>query len=190
MSKEITIIGLTGYAGVGKDTVRTVLEELHGYQGFAFADPLRAMIEALFKTSGISMRYMTSRSAKEIEIPALGISYRHLAQTLGTEWGRGLDKNFWLDSATGHLVDLLRTGTGSHFVVSDVRFENEADWVHAHGGVIWSVQRTHAPLVRDHVSETGIDAIKPDWTIDNNGTLAQLQSQVAEAVAALELAPT
>ena len=40
--KTPAIIGLTGLAGTGKDTVRAILEEF-GYNGLAFAD-IRTML--------------------------------------------------------------------------------------------------------------------------------------------------
>jgi dephospho-CoA kinase len=38
------IIGLTGYAQSGKDTVANILVENYGYQRVAFADPIRALL--------------------------------------------------------------------------------------------------------------------------------------------------
>lgn len=174
------LIGLTGYAGTGKDTVRELLEEL-GFVGFALADPIRAMVRKLLTSSGVSTAFMDDRALKEACIPALGVSYRQLAQTLGTEWGRGLQPDFWLRIAASYVTDLEWSG-GSHFVVSDVRFSNEAEWVRARGGVIWRVHRNQAEPVRSHISESGVDLIKPDWTIHNNGTLADLREVVAEAL--------
>jgi predicted ATPase len=89
------IIGLTGPAGSGKDAVRDILEDL-GLIGFAFADPIRNMIRGLLTDNGLSDDWMDDRNLKERIIPALGVSYRQMAQTLGTEWGRGLRSDFWL----------------------------------------------------------------------------------------------
>jgi dephospho-CoA kinase len=50
MSKPF-IIGLTGYAGSGKDTVRNILEAKHGFDGIAFADPIRDMLTALLESA-------------------------------------------------------------------------------------------------------------------------------------------
>ena len=38
------IIGLSGYAGSGKDTVASVLIEQHGFTRLAFADPIREFL--------------------------------------------------------------------------------------------------------------------------------------------------
>ena len=41
------MIGLTGYAYVGKDTLAGLLVRSHGYHRLGFADPLKAMLLAL-----------------------------------------------------------------------------------------------------------------------------------------------
>jgi len=180
------IIGLTGYAGTGKDTVRAMLEE-HGFNGMAFADPIRAMLREMLTSSGISDKWMDERELKEDIIPELGVSYRHMAQSLGTEWGRSLQSDFWLRMAGAYMADVQDTtfATPLKFVLSDVRFANEADWVRAKGGVIWSIQRSAAVPVRSHVSESGIGHITSDLTIYNNGTLDELRYAVAQALKAL-----
>ena len=172
------IIGLTGHAGTGKDTVRAVLEE-SGFTGMAFADPIRGMLRELLTSSGISDCYMDERELKETIIPELDVSYRHMAQTLGTEWGRSLQSDLWLRLAGSFMDDLAKSEQASHFVISDVRFQNEADWVREHGGQVWRVTRPAASPVRDHVSEREVDAIVADWTLDNSGTLVQLREAIA-----------
>lgn len=176
MSKSL-LIGLTGYADTGKDTVREILEDLHGFGGFAFADPIRDMLRELLTGSGIDDACMDDRALKEAVIPVLGVSYRQLAQTLGTEWGRSLQPDFWLRIASACVADLELSGY-RNVVVSDVRFANEADWVRSRGGVIWRVQREQAAPVNPHISESGVDLIEFDWTINNNGTLDDLREVV------------
>ena len=173
------LIGLTGYAGTGKDTVRALLEE-HGYHGFAFADPMRQMVRAMVEAGGFDARFMDRRELKEEPIPFLGFSYRELVQTLG-DWGRGLAPDFWVRQASAYVADAGACGL-RQFVVSDVRFLNEAAWVRQQGGVIWRVHRDLAGPVREHVSESEQDDIKPTLTIHNNGSLDDLRVTVREAL--------
>lgn len=171
---------MSGYAGTGKDTVRSILEEA-GFVGFGFADPIRGMLRELLTSNGIDDACMDDRALKETAIPALGVSYRQLAQTLGTEWGRNLQSDFWLRIASAYITDLEWAGN-THFVVSDVRFVNEAEWVRSRGGVIWRVQREQAQAVNPHISESGVDLIEFDWTINNNGSLEDLREVVDESL--------
>lgn len=184
--KQPFLIGLTGYAGSGKDAVRAALEQELGFIGFAFADPIRAMLRELLKGAGIDAAYMDDRALKEAAIPALGVSYRYMAQTLGTEWGRTcVDGDFWVRLAGAHMADLVdKAGTDDlKFVISDVRFANEVGWVRSRGGVIWRLQRPGLAPVREHVSESGMDDIKPDFVVHNMGTLEDLREVVGMSVA-------
>ena len=177
------LIGLTGHAGSGKDTVRNIMET-EGFVGLAFADPIRAMVRELLTSNGIDDAYLDERALKETIIPELGVSYRHMAQSLGTEWGRNLQKDFWLRLAGAFLRDQTDAGE-THFVISDVRFTNEADWVKRQGGQIWRIHREGLASVRPHVSESGVDSIKPHRTIHNNGSTADLAEAVALAIESL-----
>jgi hypothetical protein len=175
-----TLIGLTGYAGAGKDTVRAILERM-GYRGMAFADPMRAMLRALLAPLGLGDEWLTHRDLKEQPIPGLGVSYRQLAQTLGTEWARHQRADFWLQVADRTMAQAMLTNRSERdvlFVVSDVRFSNEAQWLRERGGVIWRIERPGCNPVRDHVSETGMAAIKADKTLLNDGSMDHLQHLV------------
>jgi hypothetical protein len=178
------LIGLTGFAGAGKDSVRLILERDHGYHGVAFADPMRLMICELLQSAGISTNYMHSRDLKEAPIPELGVSYRHMAQTLGTEWGRNLHPDFWIRIAASYVTDCAKhNGTaGMPIVISDVRFANEALWVKQQGGEVWRIDRPNLPPVRIHQSEREIDTLVHNRWIRNWGALADLELQVRMAL--------
>lgn len=183
MTHKKIIIGITGIAGSGKDTVRAILEAEHAAHGMAFADPMRTMIGALFEANGIDKGYMLDREFKEQPIPGIGASYRQMAQTLGTQWGRDcLDQDIWLRIAAAKIRDLdwQRSAPGV-YVISDVRFYNEAEWIRAQGGVIWRVRREQAVPVRTHASELQIEGIRPFWTLENHNSFDELRDQVREA---------
>jgi hypothetical protein len=184
MTKPL-LIGLTGYAGSGKDTVREVLEEQHGIDGLAFADPIRDMLTALFETCGVDTKWMTERDLKERDIPEIGASYRKLAQLLGTEWGRAIAPDFWLKIAAAKISMYSEYGSLGT-VVSDVRFPNEAEWIKAQGGVIWKIIRPGVEPVRAHASEDLIASLPYDYVIDNRGTISDLDHAVAMALAYTE----
>jgi hypothetical protein len=176
------IIGLTGPAGSGKDTVRQILEKSHlQCTGLAFADPMRAMLAPLLDLCGVGNEWMTQRELKELPIPGLGQSYRVLAQRLGTEWGRSIDPDFWVKVAAASMAEVMNIkGPDTVFVISDVRFDNEAQWVKDHGGVIWHIHRPSAQAVAAHQSENGIRPELVDHNILNNNTLSDLYAEVSQ----------
>jgi hypothetical protein len=161
------VIGFAGKARTGKDTaVSMLLEMADGYR-YAFADPIKRMTDAL----GIERGDDTN---KEEVIPELGVSRRHMWQTLGTEWGRNLvNKDIWLILAKWELDSF-----GPGMVISDVRFENEADWIRSQGGRIVHISRKDAPKITGsstHQSEAGIEHKYGDFILYNDGTLDQLR---------------
>lgn len=165
-------IGLAGKAGSGKDSAREILERNHGYHGFAFADPIRRMLGQL-----IDPKYINDRDKKESPIPGLWVSYRELAQTLGTEWAREcLCDNFWLKVAYNH----MQTIKSDYIVISDVRFANEAQWVRNMGGILWQIDRPGLDPVREHISES--DTFKIDKRLQNDGSLSDLVSKIDYAL--------
>lgn len=148
------IIGITGKSGHGKDTAANLLVARHGYTRLAYADALRDMLELGL---GIEPRWLTTD--KNQTIPWLGVSGRHLMQTLGTEWGRNqVTADLWRRVLQQRIERLA--GETDRIVISDVRFQNEADWVRSVGH-LWHIVCVNptAPLegaAAEHASEAGI----------------------------------
>ena len=162
------LIGLTGRAGCGKDTVADYLTWA-GYQKYALAGPIKAGLNAMF---GFTDEDWTDRSWKEAPQGELAWrSPRYLAQTLGTEWGRALvADDIWLrlfERAWNKLrCETLTVG----MVVTDVRFANEAALIRRLGGAIVEIQRPGAAAVEAHSSEEGVPADLIDVVVVNNST--------------------
>lgn len=174
------LIGLTGLAGAGKDTVAQFLCETQGFVGMALAAPLRMGLQAMF---GLADEELNDRALKEQPIDWLGVSPRRLMQTLGTEWGRTfVAQDVWLRVAQQRLERFRRAEPCLHIggvVVSDVRFQNEADWIAAQDGEVWRIVRPAPTLIGEpalHVSEHGTAAATR--TIFNSGTIDDLHDQV------------
>lgn len=175
MTTKPHIIGLMGLAGAGKDTVRQILEEEHGYRGMAFADGIRAMLAELLHMIGADQAYMHRRDLKEEPIPELQASYRQLAQMLGTEFGRAVRDDFWVRVTAERLA---RWAPSTRFVISDVRFPNEVTFIRGRGGVVWRIDRPDLEPVRQHQSEQHATRLPADRVINNCGTLDDLWSDV------------
>lgn len=178
------IIGLTGAAGAGKDSVAIILASRHGALRLSVAEPIRAMLAALLDHLDISRDYLTERELKETNIPGIGSSYRQLAQTLGTEWGRQQIPGLWINMARTLMdnidADNRRAGFDPRmWVISDVRFPDEAEFVRQRGGVIWRVVRPGLEPVRPHISEAGAHTIEPDARLINDSTVEHLAQRVA-----------
>lgn len=178
------LLGITGRAGAGKDTVARILAARHQYSIYAFATPLYEMVRAGF---GIDVHQLT-RAQKETPIDWLGDrSPRHLLQTLGTEWGRTcVAADVWIRAAERN-IDQHRAhfGPRARVVITDVRFPNEAEWVRARGGLIWHLTRPDDGLDGDagaHASERGVPYAISDCWLRNDGTLDELERAVTHLV--------
>jgi len=183
--RDPLILALAGQAGAGKDTAADHLCRAHRFERYAFADPLRAMLEALFADAGLDYAYLFEPGLKELPVPRLGVSYRHLAQTLGTEWGReSVAPDLWLRLAALNL-GLPDAPIHDRIVISDLRFANEADWVQQHGGVTVRIERSVAG-VRPHASEAAAQQLG-QHVIDNNGSPDALHEQLDQLLAQLGL---
>lgn len=68
---------------------------------------------------------------------------------------------------------------GERMIISDVRFDNEAEFVRSKGGVILHVTRDYAPKVEPHASEAGIRMSSMDLYVANDGTIDMLYTQLA-----------
>lgn len=167
---DYPLIGLHGKARSGKDTVASFILAARGGYIYSFADPIRAMLLPL----GVDMRDPYWLARKEEDIPAINASPRRLMQTLGTEWGRSLiHPELWLTLATQRLIN-----AGPGMIVSDVRFENEAEWVRSKRGRIIHIERPDAQAVAEHASEAGVERRPEDIYILNNESLDDLQQKV------------
>lgn len=169
------IVGLTGLAGSGKDTAAHHLAEALQARGkrcmrMAFADPIRQALMAI----GVPSSYIYDRDLKEADVPGFGASYRKLAQTLGTEWGRDtINPNLWVSVLETRLMGLQRKP--DVLIITDVRMPNEADWITSQGGMLVRVERKGLASVRQHASEAGL--AQADNVLHNDADLNNLRAR-------------
>lgn len=170
------IVGLSGYARSGKDTVATLLVD---HKRRAFADAMRhalyilnpIVLQEAERVQDVVDRYGWDK-AKTI-FPEV----RRLLQVLGTEVGRELiDNDVWVNMATRDLKPTDKV------VFADVRFHNEAQAIKDLGGQIWRVNRPGTTPINAHSSETAMNDWPFDAILTNDGSLEDLEAQVQTAL--------
>jgi energy-coupling factor transporter ATP-binding protein EcfA2 len=176
MSNKKITIGLTGPAGCGKSTVANNLSNLAQFEDFAFADPLKAGLAVMLR---IPEWCFHDRTVKEEAFYPWKISPREAAQTCGTEWARKyVQPDVWVKRLE---ID-ERFSASARRVVSDVRFDNEADWIRAQGGVVIHIRRGNLPDVKSHVSEAGVRFRGGDIEFNNDGDIGDCQNKTIEVL--------
>lgn len=164
------IIGLSGYAQSGKDTVADYLVKNYGYRRVAFADKLRKALYNLNPTVQIAdMNKVPLVSLVDglgwEGVKADSQETRELLQRMGTEVGRTLfGENFWVDQAMNGISKFEKV------VFTDVRFPNEYKSIKEREGIVWRVERLGVGAVNNHISETALDTANFDGIITNNST--------------------
>ena len=179
------IIGLVGYIGAGKGTVRDILVRNHGYHGFAFADALKDAVATIFTwprglLEGDSNASRAFRERVDVWWSnKLGyeVTPRLILQKMGTEACRqNISDNIWISALEKRIQGY------DDVVITDVRFPNEIAFVRSVGGVIVRVKRGADPtpeeLAKMHISETAWNDITPDYCIINEGTVEDLKNNV------------
>lgn len=160
------VIGITGLARCGKDTVADIIMLNNPeYKKASFADPLKKM---LYHGLGLTHEQLWGDDKEKID-PRYDVSPRYMMQTLGTEWGRLLiNDNLWVVAMEQHIEKGM--------IIPDIRFENEAALVRKYGVLIHVVGR--GGIEGDHSSESGVSLGTFDRVIPNSGTLEDLERLV------------
>jgi hypothetical protein len=164
------IIGVSGYAQTGKDEISKIALE-YGFERAAFADTLREALMALNPLIGVGVRVrdfvgLVGWEKAKRTSPEL----RYLLQRMGTEAGREIfGENIWVNKTLGGL------DPAKNYIITDVRYKNEAAAIRDLGGQMWRVVRPGTGPVNKHKSEVDLDDYTFDFTIKNNGDLDNLE---------------
>ena len=176
------IIGLTGYARSGKDSVAQILVDNYGFTKYAFADKVRDIAYELNPIVEHSHKQLYVVKPVPLQSIVDALSWEHakstvpevrrLLQDLGMAVRKHLGEETWI-RATLDQID-----KDKNVVISDVRFSNEAEAISALGGQVWRIKRMGVDAVNSHISETQMDGYKVDQILLNHGTLEDLELSV------------
>jgi hypothetical protein len=206
------IIGIVGFLGSGKGTAGDILIEQHGYTRVSFADALKDAVSVIFgwprdllegdtETSRI---FRETRDRWWSERFGYEVTPRHMLQLMGTEAGRDVfNENVWVHTVASRIKSMMENESKDKFVIPDVRFPNELDFIRRNGGHIIRVARgpnpewydlahaannptfthsneAHAEMVKTgvHYSEWAWIGQQFDYQLDNNGDLIMLESDI------------
>ena len=155
------IIGITGSAGSGKDTIGDILvNNFPNWEKVSFANHLKDVTALLF---GFDRKMLAGETPEDRAIreqpdkfwsEKMGKDFtpRFALQYLGTNLLRNqLHQNIWVDCLERKIME-----SDKNIVITDVRFPNEIDMIRNVGGEIWRVERGELPLWYKKVEELQI----------------------------------
>lgn len=193
------LVGVIGQKNAGKSTIASILVEQFGYQEFAFADPLKQIIEILFC---LDCSYVNDQQLKEQMIEELRVSPRRLMQQIGTDLFREkLEQvlpelelqgyTLWIWNMKKRIENYCKTmeslGKEVKIVISDIRFEDEQNFVNLiDGSILIEVIRTSNSQTDtnnqiDHHKSEHLSIKTGSMTkniITNDGSLEELEEKV------------
>lgn len=215
------VIGMLGVKGAGKDTCAAYLVSEYGFARVSFADALyREAANAFGVTVEFLARRETKEAALpqlclnrcsdmsfvRVALATLGYRKSHgrrrrrhlmraarsprwVLQLWGTEYRRAKNENYWLDRVRSRIVSSAERA----FVITDVRFLNEAAFVREMGGLLVRVRRPQlerqeaaqraANGTAAHASETELADYPVDFEVTNEeGAPHSLLAQVRHIV--------
>lgn len=198
------IIGLTGKKHSGKDTAFEIIKAVYpSAERRGFADKLKESAAALLdvnaewfnieKFSTNKLIYGNYRHEGFNDTKDISLTIREFLQRYGTEAHRNIfGEDFWLEQClpTDKLSLLnydaaqwnreLETYINPLIVVTDVRFNNEAEWILKLNGLIWEIRRPEIDDGDSHPSEVPISMQLIHHTLVNDGTLENFKKKVED----------
>ena len=150
--KNSYVLGICGHAGAGKDMVADYLCSKFRFLRIALADPIKDIAHEFF---GVPREHLFGATKPE--------KVRRLLQQLGTDVGRAYDPDIWIN----FLCDRMAAGTVPLYLVTDIRFPDEAEaLVKRFNADLILIRRPNNPNngkeMMLHVSETAVDKIGYD----------------------------
>lgn len=173
---ERLVIGLAGPIGSGKDTVAEFIANVYDdAQSYALAEPMANVAEYI--TGEEFWLFREQDSKKEIS-ETMGITRRDVMRKIGQGVKDMFGEKVWLN----RMAAKIEQENPAIAVVSDVRFDFEAEWVRHHGVMIHLIREDNplADQMSSHVSDAGVTRVDGDYMLRNDYSKELLGAAVME----------
>lgn len=184
---DIELYGFCGKSGVGKNYVA----ERVFYNIINRNSPKNTLIMAFADHIKIDMCIKQNFKYEDVFYNKTDEIRRHL-QTYGTEMGRDVyGENIWVDAMIYWIQTYYDRGV-KRFIITDVRFENEMQFIKKCGGYNILVEApsrsTISPDNAMHVSENSLNNNYIDYRINNDRTSSdKLESSIEDMIISMKV---
>lgn len=143
------VIGVSGFAGSGKDSFANIFVEKYGYTKISMADSIKDMLSVVFGWDREMLQGATPESRIWRETPdefwSSVLEYpftpRKAMTTIGTNLFRAhFHKDIWVQSVKKKILDI-----GTNVIIPDLRFGNEIEMIRSIGGCLFEIERGERP---------------------------------------------
>lgn len=176
------IIGFAGKKRSGKDSAAQYLMSKYPFKRYAFGDPVKEICRILFGWNEDQLF-----GEKKEEITSLGISPRESFQKIGTDFGRdGINQlfpNLKIEAGSLWIEIFKRSSQNKNLVISDVRFQNEANAIKELGGHVIYIDSKYS-IDDCHLSE--MINISYDYKLENYGTIDEFYQNIESILSLIE----
>ena len=158
---------LIGKAGSGKSTVAQYLHEKYNLNKYSLGDGVKQITIDVLNLCGINVNINDLYDITKKK------QYRHYMQQIGTDICK---KYFGKECWCNLLKNKIDQDQSKNYVIDDIRFITEYNYWYDNNTISIKLIRNNAYLEQSHStesmhsSETEMDKIKCDYTIDNNGS--------------------
>lgn len=186
-SINYNIIGITGRKYNGKDTLGKLFVDEYGFKQLAYADPLKDVCKIIF---GFTDEQLYGSKKEELD-NFWKITPRTALQFVGTNLFREqsikllpyIDKNIWVEVMKKKILDEWEKNPSTKFVITDIRFQNEAQLVKDFNGIVIRVTRNIMNTnIDNHASEAMIDNLDVDYDVTNNESIEKMYLNVKKCI--------
>ena len=186
------VIGVSGKIGSGKDAfTNRFIRQYRNARGVSFKNKkfgynVKKLVSDL---TGLPMRVMLSRDGKLVYLPDWGMTVGTMQQKMGTDAVRNnIHGNAWVLSLFAKYKD-----SEDFWIISDVRFKNEAKIIKDKGGILIRLNgdpakcRENDPRDMNHQSETDLDDYKDwDYVLENKPPISNLDNFIKQVISNLK----
>lgn len=155
--RKILLIGLSGKIGCGKSYLADILSKRIGLYKLSFGYELKKETSEAFN---FPLDWCNTVEGKNtiVFVPQFNCvkTVRELLQYWGTDVRRKENPNYWIEKVKNH----IKIMSMSQFIIDDVRFPNEADFIKEQNGILIRLNPypNYIPDPNsDHKSENALD---------------------------------